>query len=75
MTLTGDWATRAQIDALMATMLLEDPLTLVLGSKTLSVWWDATKTPIEATPIGPSTEPWDEPGLKYEVTYRFFTAE
>ena len=63
-TLTGDWATRAQIDALMATQLLEDPLTLVLGSKTLSVWWDATKTPIEATPLGPRVEAWDAPDLQ-----------
>ena len=75
MTLTGDWATRAQIDALMATMLLEDPLTLVLGSKTLPVWWDATKTPIEATPLGPRVDAWEAPDLQYEVTYRFFTAE
>ena len=74
-TLTGDWVTRAQLDALMATQLLGEPMTLVLGSKTLSVWWDATQTPIEATPIEPSTDPWDDPGLKYEVTYRFFTAE
>ena len=74
-TLTGDWATRAQIDALMATMLLDDPLTLVLGSKTLSVWWDATKTPIEATPLGPRVDAWEAPDLQYEVTYRFFTAE
>ena len=74
-TLMGDWATRAQLDALMATQLLGKPMTLVLGSKTLSVWWDATQTPIEATPLGPREEAWDAPDLQYEVTYRFFTAE
>ena len=74
-TLTGDWVTRAQLDALMATQLLGAPMTLVLGSKTLSVWWDATQTPIEATPLGPRVEAWDAPDLQYEVTYRFFTAE
>ena len=74
-TLMGDWATRAQLDALMATQLLGEPMALVLGSKTLSVWWDATQTPIEATPLGPRVEAWDAPDLQYEVTYRFFTAE
>ena len=74
-TLMGDWATRAQLDALMATQLLGKPMTLVLGSKTLSVWWDATQTPIEATPLGPRVDAWETPDLQYEVTYRFFTAE
>lgn len=74
-TLTGDWATRAQLDAVLATQLLGEPMTLVLGSKTLSVWWDATQTPIEATPLGPRVDAWDAPDLQYEVTYRFFTAE
>ena len=64
-----------ELDALMATQLLGEPMTLVLGSKTLSVWWDATQTPIEATPLGPRVEAWDAPDLQYEVTYRFFTAE
>ncbi|GAB3215851.1 hypothetical protein [Pseudaeromonas pectinilytica] len=75
-TLTGDWVTREQLDALIATQLLGTPLPLVLGNRTFSVYWDATQKPIEASPIlGPDTEPWEDPNLQYEVTYRFFTAE
>jgi hypothetical protein len=74
-TLTGDWVTRQQLDALIATQLLGTPLALVLGNRTFSVYWDATQKPIEAAPLTPVTEPWEEPELQYEVTYRFFTAE
>jgi hypothetical protein len=75
-TLTGDLVTRQQLDALIATQLLDTPLPLVLGNRTLSVYWDATQKPIEASPIlGPDTEPWEDPEMRYDVTYRFFTAE
>ena len=73
-TLSGAWATRAQLDALFGTMQLSGPLTLDLDGHQLQVYWDATSTPIDATPLTAHTTPWEDPEQLYEVQYKFFTA-
>jgi len=70
-TLTGDWISRANLDALAATITATDPMALVLASRTLSVIWDHAGKPIEASPLNPQTAIWDDQAALYELTLRF----
>lgn len=74
-TLKDDWATRSQLDALFGTMTSPGPHLLDLDGHQLRVYWDATQTPIEATPLNNQTRRWDDPDARYEVRFRFFTAD
>ena len=71
----GAWLSRAQIDALRATLTALPPLQLNLANTLFKVVWDHQSTPIEATPISTEAEPWLNPSARYEATLRFITME